>query len=102
MRIDGVALGTGAHWDTGRNPLSQAFPSGDDQDNELWSKSYDEDGKLRYEYTYTYDSLGVLTGITNTFYHSWNNTKTVTEYDGNWNQISEKEYDANGNLISSK
>ena len=74
----------------------------DDQDNELWSKSYGEDGKLQYERTYTYDSLGVRTGITRTFYNSWNNTKTVTEYDGNWNQISEKEYDANGNLISSK
>ena len=73
----------------------------DDQDNELWSKYYDEDGKLLYEYTYTYDSLGILTGVTNTYYNSWDNTKTVTEYDGNWNQISEKEYDANGNLISS-
>ena len=74
----------------------------DDQGNELWSKGYDEDGKLRYEYTYTYDSMGVLTGITITNYYSWNNTKTVTEYDGNCNQISKKEYDANGNLISSK
>ena len=64
----------------------------DDQDNELWSKSYDEDGKLQCEYTYTYDSTGIRTGITRTFYNSWNNTKTVTEYDGNWNQISEKEY----------
>ena len=73
----------------------------DDQNNELWSKSYDEDGKLRCEYTYTYDSTGIRTGITSTYYNSWNNTKTVTEYDGNWNQISEKEYDANGNLISS-
>ena len=67
----------------------------------MWSKSYDEDGKLRWEYTYTYDSTGIRTGITSTYYNSWNNTKTVTEYDGNWNQISEKEYDANGNLISS-
>ena len=73
----------------------------DDLDNELWSKSYDEDGKLRLESTYTYDSLGILTGFTRTYYNSWDNTKTVTEYDGNWNQISEKEYDANGNLISS-
>ena len=73
----------------------------DDQDNELWSKSYDEDGKLRWEYTYTYDSTGIRTGITRTYYNSWDNTKTVTEYDGNHNQISEKEYDANGNLISS-
>ena len=73
----------------------------DDQGNELWSKSYDEDGKLWYENTYTYDSTGIRTGITSTYYSSWNNTKTVTEYDGNYNQISEKEYDANGNLISS-
>ena len=73
----------------------------DDQDNELWSKSYDKDGKLRWEYTYTYDSTGIRTGITSTYYNSWDNSKTVTEYDGNWNQISEKEYDANGNLISS-
>ena len=73
----------------------------DDQDNELWSKSYDENGKLRWEDTYTYDSTGIRTGITSTYYNSWDNTKTVTEYDGNYNQISVKEYDANGNLISS-
>ena len=73
----------------------------DNQGNELWSKCYDENGKLWYENTYTYDSLGVLTGITSTFYHTWDNSKTVTEYDKNWNRISEKKYDANGNLISS-
>ena len=73
----------------------------DDQDNELWSKSYDGDGKLRWEYTYTYDSTGIQTGFTSTYYNSWDNTKTITEYDGNWNQISKKEYDTNGNLISS-
>ena len=27
--MDGVALGMGAHWDTGHNPFSQAFPSGE-------------------------------------------------------------------------
>ena len=69
------------------------------QGQELREKGY-HNGTLFSEYVYTYDE-DILTGVTNTYYNSWDNTKTVTEYDGNWNQISEKEYDANGNLISS-
>ncbi len=73
----------------------------DDSGNQLQRKVYDESGRLYFEYIYTYEK-GVQTGITSTYYSSYDGTKEVTEYDGNWNKLSEKTYDANGNLISSK
>ena len=73
----------------------------DDSGNELHSKHYDESGRLYSEYSYTYEK-GAPTGITSIFYSSYDGTKDVTEYDGNWNKLSEKTYDANGNRISSK
>lgn len=73
----------------------------DDNGNELHSKHYDESGRLYYESIYTYEKEALI-GITSIFYSSYDGTKNVTEYDGNWNKLSEKAYDANGNLISSK
>ena len=73
----------------------------DDSGNELQCKSYNESGRLYFEYIYTYEK-GVRTGMTFIYYNSYDGTKDVTEYDGDWNKLSEKTYDANGNLISSK
>ena len=73
-----------------------------DQQMELWNKSYDAEGNLTSEYVYTYDTNGAQEKITATYYYSWNGGKSVTEYDGDWNQLSRKEYDANGNLTSSE
>ena len=73
-----------------------------DQQMELWNKSYDTEGNLTSEYVYTYDTNGAQEKITATYYYSWNGGKSVTEYDGDWNQLSRKEYDANGNLTSSE
>ena len=68
---------------------------------ELFWCTYNYDGSVWEWEEYKYDSTGTRAGSIRTKYHSWDNSKTVTEYDGNGNQISEKEYDANGNLISS-
>ena len=73
----------------------------DDHGNELKRKEYDASGKLSHECIYTYKK-GVRTGITSIFYNSYDGTKYVTEYDGDWNELSKKTYDANGKLISSK
>lgn len=73
-----------------------------DNGDTLWEKTYDADGSLGYTYEYHYDVNGVRTGHTYTYYNSWNNTKTVTEYDADWNKLWEKTYDADGKLISSK
>lgn len=73
-----------------------------DQQMELWNKSYDAEGNLTSEYVYTYDTNGAQKKIIATYYYSWNGGKSVTEYDGDWNQLSRKEYDANGNLTSSE
>ena len=73
----------------------------DDQQHELSEKRYLADGSLDSEYAYTYSSSGTKTKIISTHYYSWNGGKLVTEYDGDWNKLSQKEYDANGNLVSS-
>ena len=73
-----------------------------DNADTLWEKTYDADGSLSYTYEYHYDANGVRTGHTYTYFNSWNNTKTVTEYDADWNKLWEKTYDASGKLIESK
>ncbi len=73
-----------------------------DNGDELWEKTYDADDFMYSENEYTYDQNGDRTGRIYTYYSKYNGQKTVTEYDNNFNQISEKTYDANGKLIKSE
>ena len=73
----------------------------DDDGKTLWRKTYDGQGKIKSETVYTYDANGDRLGSTDTYYSS-DGSKTVTEYDSDYNRTSKKKYDANGKLISSE
>ena len=62
---------------------------------------YNDDGSLSSKSVYHYDSEGNKTGRTWTYYR-YDGSYSVTEYDSDDNEISEKTYDAQGKLISSK
>lgn len=69
--------------------------------NRLRSTNYNADGTLSGEEVFHYSKDGERTGSTDTLYHS-DGSKTVTEYDANYNRRSRKRYDAKGNLVSSQ
>ena len=62
--------------------------------------SYRKDGSLSYKSENHYDENGYKTGQTSTSYSSYNNTRTVTEYDAENKEISKNVYDSSGTLTS--
>lgn len=68
--------------------------------NAAFSTNYDGEGEIWQEEEYSYDERDCLIGKTVTSYNYDGSGYTVTEYDGDYNKLSEKKYDANGKLIS--
>lgn len=58
----------------------------------------DGSGELNYKYEYQYDTNGAKTGRIYTYVSSYDNSRRITTYDANDNEVSQKVYSADGTL----
>lgn len=70
------------------------------QGRQTEQKGYGKDGTLSYSTVYSYDEGGNQTGSVSTYYSDYDGSYSVTEYDADYNPVSDKTYSKDGSVES--